>query len=361
MEYNIYMTNDCNLSCEYCSVMFDCKKHNIPVVPQYSHAELARFIRNTSEQFNDRKVMLFFFGGEPTLEYGRVLELATYLEKELRDLVFKPILHTNGLLLGDIPDALLEKLSLIMLSINYERIPKHHLYDSYFSTVMNNARSVKRRSGVPIVARPTITEETSLFTEVMMVDRFFDKVHWQLENCLKFDDAETFAATYSYEVELLFEMWLDHLKKGVMPQYVPFMGVLKFLLFHDRDDNRFVCGYDKHMLFVQTNGNCYACCDSVPNGVHRIGDIYNGIQYQNIRLTDLFCGDCEYRRLCMGCCGRMHKEFSREHCEDYCRMNKRMFDLFLDNRELLQSLVEKHPHFKEDIFHWILDVMEYTP
>lgn len=248
-----------------------------------------------------------------------------------------------------------------MLSMNYERVPKHHLHDSYFSTVMDNARSIKRRSDVPIVVRPTVTEETSIFTEVMMMDRYVDKVHWQLENCRQFDNPEAFVATYVYEIELLFENWLNHLRKGIMLRYIPFMGALKFMLCHDRDDNRFVCGYDKHMLFVQTNGNCFACCDSVPNGIHRIGDIYNGIQYENIKLTDLFCGECDYRSLCMGRCGRMHKEFTREHIEYYCRMNKKMFDLFLGNKELLQSLLERYPHFREEIFHWSLDIMEYTP
>ena len=26
MEYFVYMTNDCNLKCEYCSVLLDCEK-----------------------------------------------------------------------------------------------------------------------------------------------------------------------------------------------------------------------------------------------------------------------------------------------------------------------------------------------
>ena len=36
MEYFVYMTNDCNLMCEYCSVLLDCEKNKLPIKPTLS-------------------------------------------------------------------------------------------------------------------------------------------------------------------------------------------------------------------------------------------------------------------------------------------------------------------------------------
>ncbi|WP_310600535.1 radical SAM protein [Desulfobulbus sp.] len=361
MEYNIYITNACNLNCEYCSSLFDCEKNKIPRLPQYPDSDLAAFIKRTAEQFNDRDVMLFLFGGEPTLEYARIASLLACLEQELAGYNLKPILHTNGLLLDAIPDTVLSTLSLIMYSINYERIPKYNLGNGYFSTVIDNALGVRKKSGVPMVARVTVTEKTSLFAEIVLVDRFFDYVHWQLENCAVLANFDAFYATYTYEVRLLFDDWLRRLQGGVLLHYIPFMAVLKFMFFHDRDDSLFCCGYDRHMIFVQTDGSCYACCDNVPGGLHAIGDIAGGVEFRDFRLTDFCCRDCAYRPLCMGRCGRMHREFSAARIDEYCRLNRFMFDLFIENKAVLQKTLHRYPEYENKLSGWLLDVMEYTP
>ena len=50
MEYFIYMTNDCNLHCQYCSVLLDCKKANLPITPTYSSVALASFIEKVQKE-----------------------------------------------------------------------------------------------------------------------------------------------------------------------------------------------------------------------------------------------------------------------------------------------------------------------
>ena len=362
MEYNIYLTNDCNLGCDYCSVLLDCKKYDIPIVPQYSNELLADFIRRTAEQCHDPNVMLFLFGGEPTLEYQLTADCVAYLKNNLPGLNFYPILHTNGLLLNQIPAGLLADLALVMLSVNYERIPHHQLSPGYFSTIIDNALGLKnKRPDLPLVGRFTITEKTSLFTETVMCDRFFDLIHWQLENAPALRDFDSFYAAYTYDTALLFETWVRRMEEGVLLKYIPFMVALKYLLHHDRDDNLFCCGYDRHMIFVQTDGRCYACCDGVAEGIHRIGDLERGIAFKGFKLTDFRCGDCDYRPLCMGRCGRMHREFSPERIDEYCRLNKFMYDLFLKEKDRLRLILEARPDFLEQLSGWIPDVMEQTP
>ena len=61
MEYFIYMTNDCNLMCEYCSVLLDCEKNKLPIKPTYTFENLIEFIKRTQERTNDNEISIYFF------------------------------------------------------------------------------------------------------------------------------------------------------------------------------------------------------------------------------------------------------------------------------------------------------------
>lgn len=362
MEYFVYMTNDCNLHCQYCSVLLDCKKADLPIKPSYSSVSLANFIQKTQQENEDSDVNIYFFGGEPSLEYPAMQKLVLCLKQLLPNyLTVRFILHTNGLLLSQIPEDLLDELSLIMFSINYEKIPKYNLSNSYFSTVIENAIAVKKHSGIPMIARLTITEKTSLYTEVLQVSNFFDLVYWQIENCKQFQDFSLFYETYCFEIERTFDYWLQYLKSGFMIRLVPFMAVLKFMFFPDRPDSEFSCGYSRGMIYIQTDGNCYACSDNVELGVHHIGDIETGVTLKHLSLNTFRCAKCIYRRLCMGRCGRMHIEFSNQHISEYCRMNQFMFKLFDQNRSELEDTLQKYPMLKNELNSWLLEYTEFTP
>lgn len=362
MEYFVYMTNDCNLHCQYCSVLLDCQKSNLPIKPTYSNPALADFIKRVQQENEDTEVNIYFFGGEPTMEYLAIIELVGQLKQALpKALTLKFILHTNGLLLNQIPLNLSKELSLIMFSINYEKIPKYNLANSYFSTIMENAIITKQQSGIPMIARLTITEETSLYTEVLQVSSFFDLIYWQIENCIQFKDFSSFYETYCFEIERTFDYWLQYLKHGFMIKLVPFMAVLKFMFFPDRTDNEFSCGYSRGMIYIQTDGNCYACSDNVEACVHHIGDIKSGITLKKFSLEMFRCAKCSYRRLCMGRCGRMHIEFTDHHISEYCRMNQFMFNLFNARQAELDLVLREYPAFKHELTNCLLEYTEFTP
>lgn len=361
MEYFVYMTNDCNLKCDYCSVLLDCEKNNLPIKPTYDYESLMTFIKNTQKSIDDHEISIYFFGGEPSLEYNDIERLINIAKKQLSDFNLKFVLHTNGLLLNNLPDKILSNLTLIMFSINYEKIPHHMLYPSYFSKIIDNALSIKMRKSIPMIARLTITEYTSIFTELLQVSNFFDYVYWQIENCTSFKNAVPFKDTYIYEITRTFDYWLKYLEQGVMLKYIPFMAVLKFLFYHDRDDNEFSCGYSRGMVYIQTNGKCYACSDNVESNSHFIGDVYQGVKFPHHKLSEFKCNNCKYRRICMGRCGRMHIEFSAEHINDYCQMNQAMFELFIQNKNKLKKILDKYPSYKTELDHWILEYTEFTP
>lgn len=347
--------------CEYCSVLVDCEKNSLPILPNYSNEELSNFIKKTQEHEHDNEIVVYFFGGEPSLEYNRIDNLVANLKQALSDFKLCFVLHTNGLLLNEASNELLYNLTLIMFSINYEKIPKCNLSNSYFSNVVNNAMLTKGRCGVPMIARLTITESTSIYSEIMLLSHYFDMVYWQIENKPAFCNFELFYSTYTYEIDILYKYWRDMLSTGRMLKYVPFMAALKFMLFHDRSDNEFACGYGKSMIYIQTNGMCYACSDNVEGGEHHIGSIAGGVTFPHPKLSRLKCKQCTFKKICMGRCGRMHLEFGKTHISEYCKLNQFMFSLFLNDKNFFKQIINSNPHIINELQDWKLEYTEFTP
>ena len=145
MEYYVYLTNDCNLMCKYCSVLMDCKTFDIPLGITYNIEDLISFIGRTQKDRGDSQVDVYFFGGEPTLEFPSMQKNITELKNNLDNYNINIILHTNGLLLDSkLPQAILRQLDLITLSINYHEIPHFNLGKGYFKKIINNALEIKK-------------------------------------------------------------------------------------------------------------------------------------------------------------------------------------------------------------------------
>jgi radical SAM protein with 4Fe4S-binding SPASM domain len=362
LEYFTYLTNDCNLHCQYCSVLVDCQKNKLPIKPTYTLEEYIAFIEKTQHIANDNEINVYFFGGEPSLEYNSAYQFAeSIISKFGGKYKVNFILHTNGLLLEGIPVRLRNVLSLIILSINYEKIPKYNLSGSYFQTIIDNTVGLKLEKNIPIIARLTITEITSLYTEIMQISHFFDLIYWQIENCFSFKDFNSFFKSYTYEINLLYSIWLKYFESGIMLKFVPFMAVLKFMFFHDRPGNIFSCGYGRGMVYIQTNGNCYACSDNIEAGKHYFGTLKTGIKINNYTLDKFRCTGCGYRSLCMGRCGRMHIEFEDEHIGEYCKLNQFMFDLFISDKNKISKALENYKYYEEELSGYLLEYTEFTP
>ena len=78
-------------------------------------------------------------------------------------------------------------------------------------------------------------------------------------------------------------------------------------------------------------------------------------------LMDLQCAQCPSRSVCMGRCGRMHKEFTKKHINEYCTLNQHMFQLFQDHLEDLTIAYRAHPNYYQTLNSPILEFTEFTP
>lgn len=359
MEYYIYITNDCNMNCAYCSVMFDTLKYGVPMQPQYSFNDLDLFISNTQKKLNDAVADIYFFGGEPTVDYQRIDDLITALNKP-HDFQINFIMHTNGLLIPHAPDSLLKHIKLTLLSFNYELIYQDEHISTYFGKMIRAIEHIRSINNTPIIGRLTISPKTSLFTECCLISNFVDYVYWQIDNCESMGDFDSYQSHYKYEINLLFKYWIECLKKGIFLRFVPFMSAIRNLITDREKPTKFYCGYGTSMIYIQTNGKCYACCDNVASNSHFIGDIYSGIRFTNNSLDNTICKNCEYIKLCGGRCGRMHRDFSTERIRQYCNLNQYMFDMIIEKKEEINSLINQSPSFIDKIMDPLISYTEYT-
>ena len=360
MEYYIFITNDCNLNCEYCSVLLKNEKHNIPMNPVYSLNELNKFIHSTQINNNDKCADIVFFGGEPTLNYKYIYDIIES-QKNLSKghYKFKYLLHTNGLLLGAIPNDVINNIDAIMLSINYDMVPHSRLNEGYFKSLTDSIKYVKRKKNIPIIGRLTITENTSIYSEISLFSVLFDAIYWQLENCYEFQDYQRFYKSYKYELELTFNLWLNYLKRGVLLYLIPFIATANFSL-NKKFPDSFCCGYNNSIVFVQTNGACYTCAEDMTTNKNLIGNLKDGISFDDFSLRDTDCLSCDYVHMCKGRCGRMHREFTHNHIKEYCQLNQLLFNLVHDNLPIIKASIQKFG-LSLDMDNHIFHYTEYTP
>lgn len=359
MEYYIYITNDCNMNCAYCSVLFDTQRYGVPLTPQYTYQDLEHFITKTQTELNDETADIYFFGGEPTVACGSIRDLIAAMDGP-HNYTVNFIMHTNGLLIPQMPQQIIERIDVALLSYNYELFFQNEQLTPYFGQMTAAIERFRSTKKFPIIGRITVSPKTSLFTESCLICNFVDYVYWQIDNCAELLEYAAYQKQYKYEITLLFKYWMECLNKGIFLRFVPFMSAIKNQIIEPELPSKFYCGYGHSMIYVQTNGKCYACCDNVSTNSHLIGDIFTGINFPEIDLAQTVCGSCPYIKLCGGRCGRMHKDFNAERVSQFCELNKYMFNLTQTAMPEIRALIEKYPEYWDKFMDPMIAYTEYT-
>lgn len=360
MEYYIYITNKCNLNCSYCSVMLEQNSRQLPDKPIYKLEDLKHFIGTIQIARPNDVARLYFFGGEPTLDFDTIYSIILSF-KDIKTYKVEFILHTNGLLLDSVPNHIINNIDIIFLSINYEKIYVNGKISDYFIKLIHNISKIKNKKNIPFIGRLTISEGASIYSECTLVGDFFDYVYWQLDNQKFLKNIMTYKEQYKKEISLLFDYWWSFFNEGIILRYIPFLSIVQHLIYKYSIPQHYYCGYGDDMIYIQTDGSCYACCDEVDSGQHFIGDIYKGIKFQDMNILDNPCKNCDDIIICGGRCGRMHRDFDPERIQYYCEMNKFMFELIKKKLPEIVEKIDSHSHFKEVFSDPMMDYTELLP
>ena len=312
MIFNIQLTLNCNLKCEYCQATAE----NSPFPPKvsYSLEILKKFIEK------DPDATIAFYGGEPLLEMPVMFKIMNSIKAQ------NYILQTNGLLLHKIPSDYIDRFHTIVLSIDgRETITDLHRGKGIHKKVLQNARLI-RKSGFTgeLIARMTVSQEMDLYPEVtwllQLKDPRFDSVHWQLD--LMFNDRALWTdleqwipQQYNPQVSALISDWVNYMKTNskVLKIY-PFLGIIDRLLF--KKTQNLHCGAGWIWQNICTDGTIAACpvgADFKPFHIGHIARTHPLDTLDALHVGDP-CTSCEIFEICGGRClyANMFKPWGEE-------------------------------------------------
>jgi len=341
--------------------MLNNKETSMPLNIQYAPADLKKFVDRMQKQHKDKFATICFFGGEPTLDLAAMQNIITQFNgAKGYDVNF--ILHTNGLLLGEIPDGILRKINVLFVSLNYERVFADGHITDYFADLVNDITKIKQeQKQITVMGRLTITHETSLYTACTLMGNIFDYVYWQMDNRKRMQNFENYKIRYKKDIALLFDYWLSFLRQGTILYYIPFLGIIRNYVDNEPIPTNCYCGYGDYTIFIQTNGSAFACCESVESSVHKIGDIYNGIEFVDMCIDGTRCAKCQHVKICGGRCGRMHKDFDNARINQFCELNIFTFNLIKEALPELKRLMQTSSAFYKAVNDYHLDYTELIP
>ena len=257
MEYALYFTYRCNLSCEYCFIknfVGSEDKENKTITPE-TIKQVCQYIENDIKTNAREDNWLAFSGGEPCMEPGVILDLMAGTSH----LNLRYAMYTNGMLLNRLPDELLEKMHCFLIAIEGDK----KIHESYkptgsYDKILSNVKEIKRRTTAETIARLTIQENSNICRSVGDLADHFDFVYWQIVNKDSFDNPKAFIDNYTLNIPKLFDSWKEALKRGRVLNYIPFSRIVLSQI-ENKTIPSFWCGSGSDHQAIDMHGNIYTC------------------------------------------------------------------------------------------------------
>ena len=336
----LQMTQQCNLRCSYCIYsddFFGQRRHSEKSMTQKVAYQAIDFLMLHSRCENT--VDIGFYGGEPLLEYAKIIDIVAYIERTYPEKNVVYHMTTNGTLLNDkIVDFLVDKNFEVMVSIDG---PKkiHDMHRRFaangkgsFSVVRNNMKRIKERypsfyktmslsmvedpqndyGEISSIARDEVF--SGLFISSAVVDDSFS-----LKKAIYKND---YVAKRKYALFLAYIMNIKNTKN--IDLFSDVLGevhnnLLERSLF---DGGRFekmyspggACVAGQNKLFVDIRGNFYPCEKvSEKANVMQIGNVANGFDFYKVKeLLNIGMLD---KNSCRNCWAIRKCDLCAAHCE----------------------------------------------
>jgi len=312
MIFNIQLTLNCNLKCEYCQATAE----NSPFPPKVSYS--LEILKNFIEK--DPDATIAFYGGEPLLEMPVMVKIMDSIKAQ------NYILQTNGLLLHKIPPNYIDRFHTIVLSIDgRETITDFHRGKGTHKQVLQNARLVRKNGFTgELIARMTVTQEMDFYPEakwlLQLKDPRFDSVHWQLdlmfnERTLWKDLENWIEQEYNPQITSLVQYWVTVMKEeSKVLKIYPFLGIMDCLL--SNQPAKLHCGAGWIWQNICTDGTIAACpvgADFKPFHIGHIARTHPLDTLDALHVGDP-CTSCEIFEICGGRClyANMFKPWGEE-------------------------------------------------
>ncbi len=322
------ITHDCNLKCKYCFAG-EGEYHGERSLMSFEVGKAAFdfLLKNSGSR---RNLEVDFFGGEPLMNFDVVKKLVEYgrAEEKKYNKNFRFTITTNGILLDDeIQNFINENMSNVVLSLDGRKEVNDRMRvnksggGSYDKILPKYKKLADSRNQNNYYIRGTFTRENLDFSDDVMhfVDEGFKQISIEPVVAQDSEDysirEEDLEGIYQ-EYEKLALKIIERKEKGEDFNFFHFMLDLEG---GPCVSKRIVgCGAGTEYLSITPSGDLYPCHQFVGNQEFKVGDIYNGIQKND--LVKEF-GDCNvYKKSeCKEC-------FAKFYCSGGCLSNAYNFN-----------------------------------
>jgi putative peptide-modifying radical SAM enzyme len=273
----------------------------LPNEIEYSIHTLKKFIEK------DLNPIISFYGGEPTLRINLMKKFMDQIRAE------NFVIQTNGTHLNEIPEKYLQKLSIILVSIDgTEAITDLNRGKGTHKKVMKNLSDIRDKFPGELIARMTLTEASDVYRDVRWLlyhkDPTFDGIHWQInfmfDDMNKWKDIEGWIKDYNLKINKLVDEWVSTMENSQVQRIYPFMGIMRSLLLEEKTKLRCGSGWIYHT--IDTNGNILACpiAGEMPSfWIGNLKEIKNPLELKDAFLIkNEPCISCDLLDICGGRC-----------------------------------------------------------
>lgn len=324
MKFTIWVSDSCNLGCDYCYV----NKQN-----KLMSKEVARnvvlYIKNIITKADKEKIAIFFHGGEPLLNFS-VIE---YIVNEFKDVCnIEYFMTTNGTVITDNNLSFLSKIMKNGLSISIDGNEKIHDMSRFFlngegtyNIVCDAIKRVKL-AGIQPRLRMTVTSKNvySLSDNYIMLMKKFDS---EVSYIPDYDDKnwDEFNINLLYIEEGKIFDYLKNMKNVNFNEFIKRYWYSNFRL-------RKKCDGGISSVHFDISGNLYPCMRAVGTEAFRIGDAKVGVDYFKLeKIKTPFnknygCNNCSINMRCDG--GRceilkkLYSDNGSNMSKAYCEIHK---------------------------------------
>jgi len=348
MEFYVYLTYNCNLSCTYCSARKVVSTSGQRTISVDMVENVVEYIERNVDGDDDA---LVFFGGEPLLVPEAV---ESFINKtEHLNLTYR--LFTNGLLIKRVPLELLKRIDVIFVSVDGDkRAHEMHRAQGTYDKIFENIDYLRSNTDSHIIGRVTVEEETDIELSVRKLLEVVHSVYWQIVNKPQFKNPQKFITRYNDDVTRLFSFWMEHLTEGENLNIIPFQAIVASIVFNYPEEKKsFRCGSGHSYQTIDIDGNVYFCDEYIGDSEGIVGNVIDGTVSLDYKYhEELFadCERCEVSKICLGRCRKFLSKYKDEHKRVYCDVTKHLINEIASRKDEITSLVDKYRMSLESIY-----------
>ncbi len=371
--YHLLLTDTCNLCCSYCrekifspdftSLSNDlCIDETLPSEFVIDLEDLLYFLSL------DPAPVLTFYGGEPLIRSDLVTEIVK------RAPFCRFMIQTNGILLPELKRETLEKLEVILLSIDGDRtLTDKNRGNGTYGRIIRSIQYV-RDNGYDgeLIARMTVTEDTDIFSAVLHINNelslLFDSIHWQMDanfwNDYELRDIRDWITHYyNPGIKRLVTEWVKNMNDfGKVLKWYPFLGIMDDLL-HERK-TLLRCGAGHTNYSILTDGTIVPCPAMVGLKDYYLGNIKttSPLDLKKIE-TCGECVNCHLLNICGGRClyAQITSPWPLEGQKLICESVESLIEALCDSKPEIERLIRDKKVSSADFLHTKYNGCEIIP